>query len=219
MRLASHHALRRAGSTSLCPPQFRKSGEKDIQISACGSVQGRCRRAKRPLTRRGSSALSLSSGCMTNPYRSNVRKSLASASATLDATVLADSSTRQSRSVVPSGRRVAPSLNTVWAGYSQFAAVRMDSADAAGRVPRSGQTRSCHERQCGAWNRRALGPIGRAHLAQCRQERERRFRALVSIDAVGMEPMAVTATSAARRYELRSPSPISNRMHEGYAWR
>src|SRR6185503_15240565 len=82
MRLASHHDPWRALSTCLCPPQLRKSGEKDIQMSAHGSVHGRCRSANRPLMRRGSSAASLSSGCITSPYRSNVRKSVVSASAT-----------------------------------------------------------------------------------------------------------------------------------------
>ena len=31
---ASHHAPRRAGSTSLCPPQLRRSGENEIQMCA-----------------------------------------------------------------------------------------------------------------------------------------------------------------------------------------
>jgi hypothetical protein len=45
-RLASHQAPRRAGSTSLCPPQLRRSGEKEIQTCAPESVSGRCSRAK-----------------------------------------------------------------------------------------------------------------------------------------------------------------------------
>ena len=43
-RLASHQAPRRAGSTSLCPPQLRRSGEKEIQTCAPESVTGRCSR-------------------------------------------------------------------------------------------------------------------------------------------------------------------------------
>ena len=152
------------------------------------SCIGRWMSAKLPSMRRGSSAASLSSGCMTSPHRSNVRKSSVSASATpgppllkavyaiaylpellderdsrvLDppqllgvvlrigrsvgsasmtqpSTPLAEraahrcewprrSSTRQSRSVVPSARRVAPALKTVWTGYGQSAAVRMGFA-------------------------------------------------------------------------------------------
>jgi hypothetical protein len=82
MRLASHHDPRRAGSTSLCPPQLRKSGEKDSQMSAHGSVHGRWSSANRPSMRRGKSAASLSSGCMIMPQRSKVRKSVVSANAT-----------------------------------------------------------------------------------------------------------------------------------------
>ena len=39
--LASHHAPRRAGSTSLWPPQLRRSGEKEIQMCAPEAVTGR----------------------------------------------------------------------------------------------------------------------------------------------------------------------------------
>src|SRR5689334_14606504 len=52
---------------------------------------------------------------------------------------------------------------------------------------------SCGEWQCERRLRLAHGPMGRAHVAQCHQERQRRLRALVAIGAISMEPVATAA--------------------------
>ena len=69
---------RRASRTTQWSPQCLRSGEYDNQMFAFVPAKpgtGRCRRAQRPLIRRGRSAASLSSGGIMAPLRSNVRKS------------------------------------------------------------------------------------------------------------------------------------------------
>ena len=64
--------------TTQWSPQCLRSGEYDNQMFAFVPAKpgtGRCRRAQRPLIRRGRSAASLSSGGIMAPLRSNVRKS------------------------------------------------------------------------------------------------------------------------------------------------
>ena len=73
---ASHQRALRACSISLWPPQLRRSGEYEIQMCAPESVIGRWISAKLPSMRRGSSAASLSSGCMTRPQRSKLTEVL-----------------------------------------------------------------------------------------------------------------------------------------------
>jgi len=66
----------------VCPPQFFRSGEKEIHIWALGALTGRWIITHCPSMRFARSAASLSSGDMMIPYRSNARKSDVSASAT-----------------------------------------------------------------------------------------------------------------------------------------
>src|SRR5438270_13453811 len=55
--------------------------------------------------------------------------------------------------------------------------------------------------------RSADGPLGRAHLEEREQERERRLRPLVFVHAIGMEPIAATARDriVERQLELVLP--------------
>src|SRR5205807_8172208 len=55
--------------------------------------------------------------------------------------------------------------------------------------------------------------IGAAHLAQGQQERERRFGALVLVDAIGMQPIA----AAARRRDRKSTRLNSSHLVISYA--
>ena len=53
---------------------------------------------------------------------------------------------------------------------------------------------SCGELQRERRRGVSLGPMGCAHLARRQQERERRLRALIAIDAIGMKPKVVEST-------------------------
>ncbi len=80
---ASHQAPSRASSSSVWSPQCTRSGEKEIHMWAPPRRgAGRWIIAHRPPKRRGKSAASLSSGGMTGPSRSTVRRSRVIASET-----------------------------------------------------------------------------------------------------------------------------------------